>query len=106
MNENKISYICLAEAKYDRGRGLCFQFLYKVKERFLEKYNYYELTNIAYSLDKKFKPVLKEVMVNTYLVFYFLLCFLKEFYNSPQADKGKIALEKLNKIKDVMLENV
>ena len=87
--ENGLTYLCMCDDL--NKRRIPFQFLDDVKETFVQTYADKAQTAIAFSLNSEFGPVLAKKL---------------EFYQSSKADNFSAINEKLDDVKNVMVQNI
>jgi vesicle-associated membrane protein 7 len=87
--ENGLTYLCMCDDL--NKRRVPFQFLEDVKDTFVKTYAQKAQTAIAFSLNDEFGPVLAQKL---------------EFYQSSKADNFSAINEKLDDVKNVMVQNI
>jgi len=87
--EDGLTYLCMTDR--DFTRGVAFQFMADIKNRFLATYGDRAKTAIAFAFNADFQRVLQQQM---------------DKYNSAKTDKIAKVQEEISQVKDVMIKNI
>ena len=84
-----ITFLCMCTE--DHKRRAIFDFLEDVKTVWREKYSHVEQSALAFALNEEFSPVLKSKM---------------QYYSTPESDKLSVINQRMDSVKDVMIDNI
>lgn len=86
-----IVYMCMCDDPQDGKRRLPFSFLEDIKNRFVASYGDAAQTAIAFAMNEEFGRTLQKQM---------------EFFNGPNADQFTAVNQKMEDVKNVMVQNI
>lgn len=84
-----ITFLCMCTEDYKRR--LTFDFLEDVKIIWRDRYSHVEQSALAFALNEEFSPVLKSKM---------------QYYSTPESDKLSVINQRMDSVKDVMIDNI
>mmetsp|Transcript_37364 Transcript_37364/g.119865 ORF Transcript_37364/g.119865 Transcript_37364/m.119865 type:complete len:227 (+) Transcript_37364:126-806(+) len=86
-----ILYLCMCDDPQSTKRRIPFNFLEDVRQRFVNMYGDASRTAIAFAMNAEFAPILQNQM---------------ELFNNPAADQFAQVHQKLDDVKNVMVQNI
>eukprot|EP00620_Florenciella_sp_RCC1587_P017633 CAMPEP_0182558088 /NCGR_PEP_ID=MMETSP1324-20130603/1784_1 /TAXON_ID=236786 /ORGANISM="Florenciella sp., Strain RCC1587" /LENGTH=258 /DNA_ID=CAMNT_0024770247 /DNA_START=86 /DNA_END=863 /DNA_ORIENTATION=+ len=89
--DDGVVYMCMVDDAQNGKRRIPFAFLETIKERFKSMYGDAIQTAIHFAMDKEFGPTLKAQMLH---------------YNGPNADQMSEVNQKMDDVKNVMVQNI